>query len=335
VNRSSTRLQIAARAASLALAAALLAPGVIHADALPLYIGDPTANEKPAPGIFCGLGEGNLKRKLSLATEKRWGNDYMHARYYSPNLGRFMSVDPIGGTVGSSQSWNRYSYVNNNPLGLVDPNGEIDFEVVPAAGSGYGAIALDAYADIITDPNTNFSQKTAAGVAGFFAALWTPETSLRTGPALMAAGGVSLARTMGSPSLVAGVNSGVAIGAGSGATNALSGGPDFSSVDGFAGFLTEYSGSTLLGGVTGTFPGGGSTFTSSISGASSGGLTYVGMSMFQGNEINMGDLAWNTVTGSAAGFTGRAFIESDITKHQGLTAGIYKALCDATKNLSD
>jgi len=52
----------------------------------------------------------------------------MHARYYSPNLGRFLSVDPIGGTVGSSQSWNRYSYVLNNPLSLIDPDGR-DIEV--------------------------------------------------------------------------------------------------------------------------------------------------------------------------------------------------------------
>lgn len=35
-----------------------------------------------------------------------------------------MSVDPIGGKVGSSQSWNRYSYVSNNPLAFNDPDGE-------------------------------------------------------------------------------------------------------------------------------------------------------------------------------------------------------------------
>jgi len=51
--------------------------------------------------------------------------DYMHARYYSPNLGRFVSVDPIGGSIGSSQSWNRYSYVLNNPINMVDPTGKI------------------------------------------------------------------------------------------------------------------------------------------------------------------------------------------------------------------
>lgn len=33
-------------------------------------------------------------------------------------------VDPVLGKTGSSQSWNRYSYVENNPLRFVDPNGE-------------------------------------------------------------------------------------------------------------------------------------------------------------------------------------------------------------------
>ncbi len=50
--------------------------------------------------------------------------DYMHARYYSSHLGRFLSVDPVGGEVGLSQSWNRYSYVLNNPAAFVDPSGE-------------------------------------------------------------------------------------------------------------------------------------------------------------------------------------------------------------------
>ena len=51
----------------------------------------------------------------------RKGLDYMHARYYTFDVGRFMSVDPVGGRVGSSQSWNRYAYVRGNPVLRVDP----------------------------------------------------------------------------------------------------------------------------------------------------------------------------------------------------------------------
>ncbi|MCB1058035.1 MAG: hypothetical protein KDD11_21250, partial [Acidobacteria bacterium] len=49
--------------------------------------------------------------------------DYMHARYYSPLLRRFLSVDSVQGSVGFPQSWNRFSYVSNNPLSKVDPDG--------------------------------------------------------------------------------------------------------------------------------------------------------------------------------------------------------------------
>ena len=49
--------------------------------------------------------------------------DSMPARYYNPHLGRFLSVDPVGGEVGSSQSWNRYGYVRNAPLAMIDSYG--------------------------------------------------------------------------------------------------------------------------------------------------------------------------------------------------------------------
>ncbi len=51
------------------------------------------------------------------------GLDYAFARYYSSRLGRFVSTDPLGGSVGSLQSHNAYAYVLNNPMNLVDPTG--------------------------------------------------------------------------------------------------------------------------------------------------------------------------------------------------------------------
>jgi RHS repeat-associated protein len=50
--------------------------------------------------------------------------DYMHARYYKPLLGRFLSVDPLmSGVLDEPQSFNLYSYVRGNPLNYVDPDG--------------------------------------------------------------------------------------------------------------------------------------------------------------------------------------------------------------------
>ncbi|MEM7587662.1 MAG: RHS repeat-associated core domain-containing protein, partial [Acidobacteriota bacterium] len=50
--------------------------------------------------------------------------DYMHARYCSPVLGRFASIDPIlSADPAKPQSWNKYSYAASNPLRFIDPTG--------------------------------------------------------------------------------------------------------------------------------------------------------------------------------------------------------------------
>jgi RHS repeat-associated protein len=47
--------------------------------------------------------------------------DYAFARYYSSRLCRFLSTDPLSGTMGNPQSLNRYAYVLNNTLNLIAP----------------------------------------------------------------------------------------------------------------------------------------------------------------------------------------------------------------------
>lgn len=49
--------------------------------------------------------------------------DYMHARHYNAMLGRFLSPDRLQGVRANPQSWNRYSYVRNDPMGFSDPLG--------------------------------------------------------------------------------------------------------------------------------------------------------------------------------------------------------------------
>ncbi len=48
---------------------------------------------------------------------------HMNGRIYDPLLGRFLSADLLITNPGNLQTYNRYSYVNNNPLTLVDPSG--------------------------------------------------------------------------------------------------------------------------------------------------------------------------------------------------------------------
>jgi RHS repeat-associated protein len=49
--------------------------------------------------------------------------DSMHARFYNPIVARFMSVDPLAGSIAAPQSLNRYAYVMGNPLRYRDPRG--------------------------------------------------------------------------------------------------------------------------------------------------------------------------------------------------------------------
>jgi len=55
------------------------------------------------------------------------GLDYALARYYDSTAARFCSADPVGGQPGDPQSWNRYSYVRNDPANLTDPSGQSFF----------------------------------------------------------------------------------------------------------------------------------------------------------------------------------------------------------------
>ena len=53
--------------------------------------------------------------------------DYMHARFCSPHIGRFLTVDPEKSMLpGRPQTWGRYAYARNNPITRLDPDGRDD-----------------------------------------------------------------------------------------------------------------------------------------------------------------------------------------------------------------
>jgi RHS repeat-associated protein len=49
---------------------------------------------------------------------------YLRARYYDPDLGRFLSADPFEGVPAMPMTRHRYIYGNDNPVTYVDPSGE-------------------------------------------------------------------------------------------------------------------------------------------------------------------------------------------------------------------
>ncbi len=66
---------------------------------------------------------------------------YYNARYYNPVIGRFVSADSLVPYSDNSQSFNRYSYVRNNPINFSDPSGHADADFVnsfdPGSSGGF------------------------------------------------------------------------------------------------------------------------------------------------------------------------------------------------------
>ncbi|MGH9318471.1 MAG: RHS repeat domain-containing protein, partial [Vicinamibacteria bacterium] len=64
---------------------------------------------------------------------------YLNARYYDPEIGRFVSPDPI---VVKGQLLNRYTYSANNPINFLDPTGLLNcagtLDVQGGCGGGGG-----------------------------------------------------------------------------------------------------------------------------------------------------------------------------------------------------
>ncbi len=68
-------------------------------------------------------GQMTLYRYTGQRIETGTGLYDYGARWYDPAIGRFLAPDSIVPNVGSSQSLNRYAYVNGNPLKYTDPSG--------------------------------------------------------------------------------------------------------------------------------------------------------------------------------------------------------------------
>jgi RHS repeat-associated protein len=95
----------------------------------------------------------------------------MNNRMYDPEVGRMLAIDNFIQSPYSTQAYNRYSYVGNNPLMYSDPSGEI---VIPAiiigiaTGAAVGAgIGAGMYAATVVFSNEKWDWKTFGKSAAF------------------------------------------------------------------------------------------------------------------------------------------------------------------------
>ena len=97
-------------------------------------------------------GGNNPADNWSFATywrDSATGLDYAQQRYYSNIYGRFMSPDPYRSSTAlrNPQSWNRYAYVENDPVNLVDPSGR----------SAEDPLGMDCLANAVFDASVSES----------------------------------------------------------------------------------------------------------------------------------------------------------------------------------
>ena len=97
-----------------------------------------------------GTGQMPYYRFTGKELDPETGLYYYGARYYDPVLSRWISADPAlakylsdnNGGVQNSKNLNLYSYVHQNPIRLVDPNGEFVFAMEYNKDKQYGTIAI-------------------------------------------------------------------------------------------------------------------------------------------------------------------------------------------------
>jgi RHS repeat-associated protein len=79
-----------------------------------------------------GYGASDTNRRKYGLTERddATGLDHTWWRKYENASGRWTTPDPLGGSIADPQSFNRYSYVQNDPVNLIDPFGLfcVDYE---------------------------------------------------------------------------------------------------------------------------------------------------------------------------------------------------------------
>ena len=140
----------------------------------------------PANGIDRGFTGHEMLAHIGLI--------HMNARLYDSTLGRFLSADTIIQSPFNSQSYNRYSYCDNNPLSRIDPSGHSWFskawkKVKNFVKKYWKAIVVTIIAIVVTVLTVGILSGPMAGLCG--AAWGTVATGALAGAAAGFAAGFS------------------------------------------------------------------------------------------------------------------------------------------------
>jgi RHS repeat-associated protein len=85
-----------------------------------------TGYEYDAFGNKAQTGDGSFINDVTYTgsvSDDGSGLQYMNARFYQPETGRFLSQDTYTGVAADPRTQNLYSYCGSNPINFVDPTG--------------------------------------------------------------------------------------------------------------------------------------------------------------------------------------------------------------------
>lgn len=82
----------------------------------------------PSSGDMTAIGNASRRGYTDHSMLDNVGLIHMNGRVFDPAIGRFLSADPNIDGPAKTGGWNRYSYVQNNPLSFSDPSGFFAFD---------------------------------------------------------------------------------------------------------------------------------------------------------------------------------------------------------------
>ena len=223
---------------------------------------------------------------------------YEGARYYDPTIGRFITQDSSPGGSLDPQSFNRYAYARDNPLKIIDPNGQ-DWNIFGAITSTFSAVssAVSTAAGVVSS--------TMSGWASAATNTWTAmpasqrQAIITTALIVAAAAFTVVTAGAGAPTLALAISTGAASTAGSMAIGAAASAITYTAL---AGDKATSTGALLNAGV-GLLGGGLSVAAKGLLPlATAGKMTYTSAGTF---------LSGQALAGIATSYTGQAIVSAE------------------------
>lgn len=102
----------------------------------------------------------NPFRYRSYYYDSETGMYYLNSRYYHPDMGRFLNADRLLGANEDEVSYNLYAYTSNNPVSLIDVDGDAAWFIPIVANFGKQAIK-----QVVKTAMKNVAKNTAKGTS--------------------------------------------------------------------------------------------------------------------------------------------------------------------------